>query len=154
MRSTTTFLVFGAIIVAVVLIAAFTKFSNSSNPATQAASAFLTAAANSDLPTMRAVTDPKLMSITSAGTRFVGVKCNETTIPQSGAFGHLASLVWSNSEIAPLTIDPIKDPVITGDASSELAVVYLTNGGLIYLHRRNGGDWRVFHLAKPSEKKK
>ena len=156
MRSWTTFLVFGGIIVAIVLLFAFSRISNSTNPVTQASMNFLDAVANSQLTTVNALLDPKSSTTTTVGSQLASVKFNECTVGDTGAFGHLASVIWSTMEIKALTIDETRAPVVTEDTTGAgLATIQCKNGAKILLRRGSpDAPWHIFYLAKPDEKDK
>ncbi len=158
MRSWTTFLVFAGIIVALVLLFAVNRISNTRHPVTIASMDFLDAVTSSQLSKVTALLDPKSASTTTAGPELASVRFKECTVGDTGAFGHLPAIIWSTMEIKSLVIDETRTPTVTDDGTSSgagLATVLCKNGSKILLRRTSGdAPWRIFYLAKPDDKDK
>ncbi|MHB9131725.1 MAG: hypothetical protein ACYDBB_11635 [Armatimonadota bacterium] len=150
MRSSTTFLIFGGIVAALILLAAFAKTSSANNPAIRTADAFIKAVAQHDAAAVQKLVDPAGCKVTKAGNRLGGLSFAEVT-PGAGAFLKKPAVVWSSIELSRMVRESSVDPVF--DNEHGLASVPMKGGFKFYLHRDGQGIWLIYYIAKPEEKK-
>ena len=144
MRSWTTFIVFGGILLALILVYGISQLSTASDPVMRTAQQFLDAVKKNDAATAEALIDPSMGRISKAGNKILSVKFNETSKIVNAAFNKKESISWDYLELSSLALDLNLKPVIL---DNNLAGAPLQFGQKIYL-RRIGNDWKIFYIAR------
>ena len=148
MRSWTTFLIFGAIIVALVIFANLSKVSTARHPVVRASQAFFSTIEKNDAAALKLMCDQDAVSIAKAANNIVSVNF-AAAHPVDGPFANQPAASWSYNDLQGLQVDLNANPNVLDQTG--LATVTLTNGGSIYL-RRIKGEWKVYYLtAEPAK---
>lgn len=150
MRSSTIFLVFGGIILALLIFTRLSSLSVAHGPVMGTVNKFMTAVAENDLSTLQKLTDPNTVRLSRAGSKLVSMHCAGIT-PYDGAFLKRPAVTWGYVELVGLSIKPNTEPEVVENVG--LASVALANGGRIYLHQVDN-QWKLFYLARPEDEKK
>jgi len=150
MRSSSTFLIFGGILLAVLLFAAISSYATKTNPAVRVAADFFSALHKNDTAKLQSLTDTDAVKLTLAGNKVVSAIFKGGAL-YPGAFSRREKTMWSYSEMTHMALNLKVDPVVGEDIG--MAAVPLTNGAKIYLHRIEG-KWKVFYISRSEDEQK
>ncbi len=153
MRSSTTFLIFGGILLLAAILSMISSNSTRSNPAVRTARDFFTALQSNDTPKLLSLTDTDAAQVTTAGGKVVSIIFKGGPLDQHGAFSRRDKNMLSYAELSALSLKLNVDPVVVEDIG--MAAVPLSNGAKIYLHRADKNSaWKVFYISKPEDEQK
>ncbi|HEY3376877.1 MAG TPA: hypothetical protein VGL77_05220 [Armatimonadota bacterium] len=144
MRSWTTFLVFGAIVLGVLVYSMIAQLSSAKHPVMRAAQHFFAVVSKNDAIELERLVDTNTAQVIRAGSSIVTVSFNETT-PFAGAFVRQKAVSWGYQELASLNIDTRTEPRVSDDG--QIATVRMINGRKIYL-RFIANTWKVFYISR------
>lgn len=148
MRSWTTFVIFGVILVAVVIFANLSKVSTANHPVIRASQAFFRAIDKNDAAALKRLCDPAAVTIAKAANNIINVNF-AAAHPMDGPFANQPPISWNYADLQGLQVDLNAKPNVLDKTG--LATVTMTNGGSIFLRRING-DWKVYYLtAEPAK---
>ena len=151
MRSTTIFVVFGGLLLAMVLFAALNHYFTNAHPVVRTVKQFMQSVATGDAVTVERIVDTsKYATVTKADSQLGSIRFTGNT-PTEGAFAQRPEAVWTGGNLQKLAIDPKTPPVIV--ESQGAATIKLTNGGKIYFHKV-GEAWKIYYISKPEDEVK
>ena len=144
MRSWTTFIIFGAILLALIIIYGISQITVNSDPVMHTSQLFLDAVKKNDASAAEALIDPSMGRISKAGNKILSVSFKETSSIVNAAFNKKEPISWDYLELSSLALDLNIKPVVL---DNNLAGAPLQFGQKIYL-RRIGNDWKIFYIAR------
>lgn len=144
MRSWTTFAIFGAFLLVLVISSAIGKVSAPHHPVIRAAETFFTAIKHNDAAAVENLTDGNAVKVMKAGNSIINVSFKEANA-FDGPFVRNEATSLGYMELTGLAVDVTKAPHVY--ENSGMASVTLKNGTSMYL-RRFGKTWKVFYITK------
>ena len=152
MRSSSIFLIFGGLLIAILLFTGLSRHSTDMHPVMKTVSTFLNAVNARDSTAIREALDLSLAKPTWVGsgdsTKLVSLNFPDYTPPNSGPFVKLKAQQWTRNQLAALIVDnTVENPVMN---SANLASVIMADGSRMYLHLV-GMDWKIFYITRKTE---
>lgn len=147
MRSTTTFLVFGGILLLLIIGTGVNKMFSHPDPVYATAQSFVKALHTSDAPTIQRLIDSAYGEAVMAGPN-VSVIQFKAQAPFEGADSSLKPESWGYIELATLDIKDGALPVV----AENMATLEMADGQVMYL-RRNDKDmqWKITYISRPKK---
>lgn len=143
MRSWTTFIVFGVILVALLVVYALTQYSTATDPMIKTSQDFLTAVQDKQATQVQTYLDLSTTKVVTAGSTVISISFNEAS-PFKAAFQRQPAVTWDYLELAELKVNTSIPPHI----ENNMATVRLSNDCMIFYHRVKN-NWKIFYITKP-----
>lgn len=148
MRSSTTFIVFGGLVLVLLLFTVISQFSTAQQPSVRVSNKFLHALATQDSATILKLLDTTTAKPSLAGTKLTGISFTEV-VPYDSAFARRPATKWTYLQLAALQAEADTSPVIAGT----LATIEMKGGAKLHLHQVDGA-WKVFYISHAEDEKK
>lgn len=151
MRSTSIFVVFGGLLVALLVWTIMNNLTTSGDPAMKTAQAFMLAVSKQDAATLTSLVDKDTTEVTKAGNNITSLQFKELNATE-GAFLKCPAYTWTYADLSTLTMST-EDPLYHA-ADSSLATVSYSHDVKMYLHKdKADGKWKVFYITAPVQPK-
>jgi hypothetical protein len=148
MRSSTIFIVFGALLALVLLFSALSSLTVTKDPVMKSTKQFITAVSNRDARAAETLIDGSTGKVIQSAGKITGVRFSEVA-PFEGVYAKRPAILWSVTDLAKLQVSPALTPFV--DEETNLATVPTTmadkSAGNIYF-RKVDGQWKIFYISK------
>jgi len=144
MRSWTTFILFGIVVVALILYTQLSRYSTTTHPAVLATQAFFSAVKNNNAADAIKYLDASNSSLNTAGNNIISLNFKQTML-LTGAFIQQPAVTWLYYDLANMQIDTSTTP--HEDEAAHVATVRLVNGDQVFLKKDSTG-WKVRYIMR------
>lgn len=147
MRSWTTFIIFGIVLVVLLIYSQISHYSTETHPAVQATQAFFAAVKNNNATVAKQYLDLSNATLNESGNNIVSLSFKETML-LTGAFIRQPAKTWQYSSLNFLSVDTQTRP--HEDEAAHVATVRLTNGDQVFL-KKDATGWKVSYIMLPKK---